>query len=211
MKAFKKSCDFCATHFVPNSNRQKYCSVDCRNKYARQRQHHNSEEIRERRKIYRENNKEKISQQKRHYYEANKEKIQKYKKKWYNKNKHVILQRQKEYNRNNPQKVREACARYYMRNEKKIKEYSREYHAQNREKMKKSSRARQEQVYDQCITAPSDDSLLHRVFTYLNQNPLASKTSLSAAFKEHDSSTVKQYYNSWIDITYKKYIGEDEA
>lgn len=62
-----------------------------------------------------------------------------------------------------------------------------------------------QRVYDSVENGNVENTLLEKVFDFLNKNPKIKLTELQLNFDDQNPQTVKTYYDLWLKITVEKY------
>lgn len=63
-----------------------------------------------------------------------------------------------------------------------------------------------ETIYDECEQGIVRDTLIHKVFSFLQQNQGISKQSLFQKFPEAKCGTLSTLYRKWENLTFEKYV-----
>ncbi len=87
-----------------------------------------------------------------------------------------------------------------------MKEYKKKWREDNKDKIKKQNEEYFRRIYDECEAGIVENTIIHKVFVYLNHNPDISIQDLFAKFFNENPATIRRDYTRWIELTYNKYI-----
>ncbi len=144
-----------------------------------------------RRKKYYENNKEKFSEKGKKYRMIHKEDLKERKKHFYENNKEKISEKAKQYRESHKDVLKERRKHFYENNKEKILEKQQQYLWR---------------IFEECEQEIMRDTITHRVFSFLFQNPYSSCKDLIMEFFEEDTKSINLSYSHFMDIVYEKYI-----
>ncbi len=197
-KQEEKICDYCGITFITHISKKKYCSKKCR---ANEWYH---KKIAKELKDVKCENCGKVFKQF--------SKIHRFcsdfcrDKKYYLDNQKEIKEKSKIYTIENKARILVYRKEYYEKNKKFISEKRKLKYPEIKERLLEKLDKYFKQTYDDCEKGNLKDALVYKIFDYLNHHPEISRKELQFLLYNENPRRVSQYYSTWVELTYLKYI-----
>jgi len=142
----------------------------------------------------------------RKYYEENREKVLEQVKRYMKANKERIAEYKKKYRKENKERIVEYKKKYRMENKEFIVESNKKYREANKENIEQKSKRFYEEIYEESEQLLVRDTVPHKVFHFLNNNPDVELKGVKLAFYGFNTNYIGALYYKWVNITYEKYV-----